>query len=81
MFEAIHGSAPALIEAGLERFANPSSMLRAAVMMLNHIGLSNQAIRLENALDKCVSEAKVVMDGRKGATNEEYIEYLMEFLV
>jgi len=73
MFEAIHGSAPDLVEAGLERFANPSSMLRAAVMMLNHIGLTKYAARLETALD----QAKTIMNGTQGATNQEYIDELM----
>ena len=73
MFEAIHGSAPDLVEAGLERFANPSSMLRAAVMMLNHIGFTNYAARLETALD----QVKTVMNGTRGATNQEYIDELM----
>ena len=77
MFEAIHGSAPDLVEAGLVRFANPSSMLRASVMMLNHIGFVSYAARLEKALDKCAKEQKIVMDGVKGATNEEYIDYLL----
>lgn len=76
MFEAIHGSAPDLVEAGLERFANPSSMLRAAAMMLNHIGYIEQARRLEAALDK----DGVAMDGTKGATNEEYTEYILRCL-
>jgi isocitrate dehydrogenase (NAD+) len=74
MFEAIHGSAPDLVEAGLERFANPSSMLRAAVMMLNHIGYVTHATQLENALDN----AKLTMNGTNGITNEEYVDSLLE---
>ena len=80
MFEAIHGSAPDLVEAGLERFANPSSMLRASVMMLNHIGFSEKASQLESALDQSVKEKKVSMNGTNGATNQEYVDYILEGL-
>ena len=52
MFEAIHGSAPRLIAEGLGDRANPESILRAAVMLLRHIGLSAKADRLSAAIDK-----------------------------
>ncbi len=51
MFEAIHGSAPRMVESGLSEFANPSSILTATAMMLNHIGFNEKAALLENALD------------------------------
>lgn len=46
MFEAIHGSAPPI--AG-QNVANPSGLLRAAVMMLNHIGQQDVAELVKNA--------------------------------
>jgi isocitrate dehydrogenase len=46
MFEAIHGSAPDI--AGQD-VANPSGLLRAAVMMLNHIGQQDVAEKIKNA--------------------------------
>lgn len=46
MFEAIHGSAPDL--AGQDR-ANPSGLLLAGVMMLNHLGQGPVAERVHNA--------------------------------
>ena len=80
MFEAVHGSAPDLIKAGLERFADPASILRASVMMLSHIGYAEHAAKLEAALDKCTRERIVVSSGPNGVTNEEYIEYLSKEL-
>ena len=76
MFEAIHGSAPDLVEAGLTRFANPSSMLQAAVMMLNHVGLPQRANQLEAAL----AANPVVMTGTSGPTNAEFIDSLRRCL-
>jgi isocitrate dehydrogenase len=46
MFEAIHGSAPTIAGQGI---ANPSGLLRAAVMMLNHIGEQETAEKIQNA--------------------------------
>ncbi len=46
MFEAIHGSAPTI--AG-QNIANPSGLLQAAVMMLNHIGQQDVAEKIKNA--------------------------------
>ena len=52
MFEAIHGSAPRLIEEGKGDYANPSSILKATAMMLRHIGYIDKATVLEKALDE-----------------------------
>ena len=46
MFEAIHGSAPR--RAG-QNLANPSGLLLGAVMMLVHIGMTEEAARVHNA--------------------------------
>ena len=51
LFEAIHGSAPRMIETGRGQFANPSSILRAAAMMLRHIARPALAAKLDAALD------------------------------
>lgn len=80
MFEAIHGSAPRMVEEGRAQYADPCSIIRAAVMLLNHIGYSAQADKLEAALDKCMyTEKKLVLTGRDtGCTGEEFANYVME---
>lgn len=80
MFEAIHGSAPRMVEEGRAKYADPSSLLKAVVMMLNHIGYQENAKKLEMALDICgLYEKKLVMTGRTtGATGEEFSKYIME---
>lgn len=82
MFEAIHGSAPRMIAEGRGRYADPCSMLRAAVMLLSHIGYQDRADRLEAALDRCMfTEKKLVITGRdNGASCEEFVEYVKEAL-
>lgn len=78
MFEAIHGTAPRMIEEGLGNFANPQSILRALVMLLRHIGFTDKAHKLEDALTECDNEKKVVVTGnRDGATCRQYGEYLI----
>ena len=80
MFEAIHGSAPRMVREGRAQFADPSSMVRAGAMLMDHIGFPDLAQKLHKALDICGQyERKVVMTGRDtGATSEEYGKYLME---
>lgn len=51
MFEAIHGSAPRMIEDGLADYANPSSIFKAAEMMIRHIGFVDKADKLAAVLD------------------------------
>ena len=82
MFEAIHGSAPRMVREGRDVYADPSAMLRAAVMLLSHIGYQDRANRLERALDICTfEEKKLVITGRNtGATCEAFGNYVMETL-
>ncbi len=82
MFEAIHGSAPRMIREGRGQYADPCSMLRAAVMLLSHIGKQAEADKLERALDICMyEEKKLKITGRAdGATCEDFGNYVMETL-
>ena len=82
MFEAIHGSAPRMVNEGRAIYADPCSMLRAAVMLLSHIGHQDKADRLERALDICSFEEKrLTITGRDtGATCEQFGNYVMSTL-
>lgn len=77
MFEAIHGSAPRLLELGLGDYANPQSILKAEAMLLRHICRPQAAQLLEDALAGC---PVTVTGDRDGATCEAYAEALMELL-
>ena len=73
MFEAIHGSAPRMIEEGMGAYANPESMLRAEVLLLRHICRAAAADKLEKAMDACpihVSKGKI--------SCEEYTQALLK---
>ena len=82
MFEAIHGSAPRMVKEGRAQYADPSSMIRAASMLINHIGYPERGKNLEMALDICGQyEKKFVITGRDtGATGAELSDYIMETL-
>jgi isocitrate dehydrogenase (NAD+) len=82
MFEAIHGSAPRMVREGRAKYADPSSLLRATSMLLDHIGFEEKAQNLKMALDICGSfENKVKITGRDtGGTGEEFTRYLMDTL-
>ena len=77
MFEAIHGSAPRMIEEGLSAYANPASILKAEAMLLRHICCTAEAEKLEKALCDC----KVNVTGdRNGATGAEYTAELLKMI-
>ena len=82
MFEAIHGSAPRMVNEGRAQYADPCSMLRACVMLLSHIGEQERADKLERALDICTyEERRLVITGRDtGATCAEFADYVKEKL-
>jgi 3-isopropylmalate dehydrogenase len=59
MFEPVHGSAPPIAGKNL---ANPVGAILTAAMMLDHLGLSDPAQRIQNAVVKTVSEKKTTSD-------------------
>lgn len=53
VFEAIHGSAPDI--AG-QNIANPTALIRSGALMLEHLGLTDEALEVRSALDRVMSE-------------------------
>ena len=81
MFEAIHGSAPRMIEEGRGEYANPASLLKASELMLRHVGLVEAADKLAAAMAACDEEKAVVITNRKdGATCKEFADYVISKL-
>lgn len=80
MFEAIHGSAPRMVAEGRAQYADPSSLVRAGAMLLEHIGYTDLGGKLHKALDICgLYERNLVMTGRDtGATSAAFGEYIMK---
>ncbi len=80
MFEAIHGSAPRMVTEGRAQYADPCSIIRAAAMLVSHIGYTEKADKLNEALTICtVTERKIKLTGREdGATTKELADYIME---
>ena len=77
MFEAIHGSAPRMIERGMGHYANPASIIKAAALLLRHICRPEAAAKLEDAMANCPA---VITGNESGATCEEYANALIEML-
>ncbi len=71
MFEAVHGSAPRMVEAGLTAYANPASIIKASELLLRHIGFVKQADQVMVALEK--ANAALNMTGTaEGETGEAF---------
>ncbi len=79
MFEAIHGSAPRMVESGLAEYANPASLMRAAEMMLKHIGYAEKAEILSTALDYASSCTNVTGE-KTGDLGSKFTEKVLEKL-
>ena len=70
MFEAIHGSAPR--RAG-QNLANPSGLLQGAIMMLNHIGETEAAEKIQNAWLKTMEDGIHTYDIFKEGTSKQQV--------
>ncbi len=81
MFEAIHGSAPRMIEEGIGEYANPSSIIKALEMLLRHIGFAAKADTLRNAMEAADNSKKAVVTGdRDGAKASELGDLIVSYL-
>jgi 3-isopropylmalate dehydrogenase len=62
-FESVHGSAPDIAGRGI---ANPTATIRSAAMMLDHMGLSAEAQRLEAAVRRVYHDGKTLTPDQGG---------------
>ncbi|KAL8700872.1 MAG: hypothetical protein Q9201_005218 [Fulgogasparrea decipioides] len=69
IFEAVHGSAPDIAGKGL---ANPTALLLSSIMMLQHMGLNEQADTIQKAIFETLAEGKHLTGdlGGKAKTHE-----------
>ncbi|TDB68111.1 NADP-dependent isocitrate dehydrogenase [Arundinibacter roseus] len=70
MFEAIHGSAPR--RAG-QNMANPSGLLQGAIMMLNHLGQTACAEKVQNAWLKTIEDGIHTYDIYKEGVSKQKV--------
>jgi isocitrate dehydrogenase (NAD+) len=75
IFEAVHGSAPDIAGKGI---ANPTSVLLAAGLMLEHVGRQDLRERLERGLDQVLNADKVLTGDLGGkATTKEFTQAIL----
>jgi isocitrate dehydrogenase (NAD+) len=76
IFEAVHGSAPDI--AG-KNIANPTAVIRSALLMLRHIGEHEAALKIRNALEKVYRDRdKLTRDiGGKSGTSQ-FADHVIE---
>lgn len=81
LFEAIHGSAPRMVEEGIQDLANPASLMKSAAMLLSHIGYVEESVKLEEALAYADEKIGTHMTGQPGgASCKEFAALVMEKL-
>ena len=75
IFEAVHGSAPDIAGKGI---ANPTALLMAAGMMLDHVKRKDLGDRLRQAIDDVLNKDKVRTGDLGGtATTDQYAKALV----
>ncbi len=72
LFEAVHGSAPDIAGKGI---ANPSALMLAACMMLDHLGEEEAAARARTAVEQTLRDSSIRTPDLKGnATTQEFTD-------
>jgi len=76
IFEAVHGSAPDI--AG-KNIANPTAVLRSALLMLRHIGEHDAALKIRNALEKVYRDReKLTRDVGGKAGTSQFADHIID---
>jgi len=79
MFEAVHGSAPDIAGRGI---ANPSALMLAAALMLDHLGQTEKAARVRQAIAQTIAAAdRTTPDLGGTGTTSDYASAVCERLV
>lgn len=78
IFEAVHGSAPDIAGKGL---ANPTALLLAAGLMMDHVGLQDEGTALRKAIDAVLNQENVRTGDLGGkASTSEYGDALVQYI-
>jgi tartrate dehydrogenase/decarboxylase/D-malate dehydrogenase len=77
MFEPVHGSAPDIAGQGL---ANPIGAVGSAAMMLDHLGLPEQAARLHSAIEATTAAGTLTRDLGGAASTADVTKALIDAL-
>lgn len=75
IFEAVHGTAPDIAGKGI---ANPSSVILAGCMLLEHVGQGERARRVRTALEETIRDKKTVTRDLGGtASTDEFTDAII----
>lgn len=78
IFEAVHGTAPDIAGKGV---ANPSSVILAGCMLLEHVGQGERALRVRSALEETIRAGTTVTRDLGGAAStDEFTDAIIERL-
>jgi len=78
IFEAVHGSAPDIAGQGK---ANPTALLRSALMLLEHLGEKDYATRIETALNATLLHQEQCTGDLGGrASTTEFAQHIIDKL-
>ncbi len=77
MFESVHGSAPDIAGKGI---ANPIGAIGSAALMLDHLGLKEEASQVNEAIKKATGSDALTIDIGGNTTTKEMADSIIENL-
>lgn len=77
MFESVHGSAPDIAGKGI---ANPIGAIGSAALMLDHLGLKEEANQVNEAIKKATSSGALTIDIGGNTSTKEMADSIIENL-
>jgi 3-isopropylmalate dehydrogenase len=77
VFEPVHGTAPDIAGQGI---ANPTAAVLSAAMMLDHLGMQQEATRVRDAVEKVLDTGPHTPDLGGRATTREVTSAIIDFI-
>ena len=77
MFEPVHGSAPDIAGQGI---CNPIGAIGSAALMLDHLGLHDQAKNIQRAIEATTAQGVTSRDIGGSATTDQVVDALIAHL-
>ncbi|HLU82534.1 MAG TPA: isocitrate/isopropylmalate family dehydrogenase, partial [Trueperaceae bacterium] len=75
IFEPVHGSAPDIAGKGV---ANPTATMLTAALMLDHLGLTTEAGKIDEAVSKVLAAGPLTRDLGGTASTAEFTDAVIE---
>lgn len=67
-----------MVEEKREKYADPTSIIRASILLLEHIGYKEKANLIERALENCIEKGIKITGRNDGCTNDVFTDEIIK---